>query len=211
MIFKDGSSCLCRPSLVVQTVKTPPAMQETWVQFLGQEDPLEKGMATLSPSLAWRILIDRELAGYKSMGSQRVGHDWATNSFFHISCLYRPSSPFLSASCPHFVYYLVSQILGPWKLHFPVRLSSCLLLRSAHGRYRWETKAEEEGKQTSSWLQDVSPALAGSLMFQQPSEVLIQLPAPALLLEMAGLASLATALGSSHRGICGLFNSRRVF
>ena len=145
------------------------------------------------------------------MGSQRVGHDWATNTFFHISCLCRSSAPFLSASCPHFVYYSVSQILGPGKLHFLVTLSSCLLLRSAHGRYRWETKGEEEGKQTSSWLQEVSPALAGSYMFQQPSEVLVQLLAPVLLLEMAGLASLATASGSSHRGICGLFNSRRVF
>ena len=38
-----------------QTVKNLPAMQETWVQFLGQEDPLEEGMATLSSLLAWRI------------------------------------------------------------------------------------------------------------------------------------------------------------
>ena len=42
-------------SLVVQLVKNPPAMQETLVQFLGQEDPLEKGMATHSSILAWRI------------------------------------------------------------------------------------------------------------------------------------------------------------
>ena len=54
--------------------------------------------------------------------------------------------PLLSASCPHFVYYSVSQLLGLWKLHFQVRLSRCLLLRSAHGKYWWETKGEEEGK-----------------------------------------------------------------
>ena len=42
-------------SLVVQTVKNPPAMQETWVPFLGQEDPLKKGMATHSSILAWKI------------------------------------------------------------------------------------------------------------------------------------------------------------
>ena len=42
-------------SLVTQTVKNLPAMQESWVQFLGQEDPLEKGMATHSSFLAWRI------------------------------------------------------------------------------------------------------------------------------------------------------------
>ena len=40
---------------MAQTVKSPPAMQETWVQSLGQEDPLEKGMATHSSSLAWRM------------------------------------------------------------------------------------------------------------------------------------------------------------
>ena len=43
-----------RASLLAQTVKNPPAMQETWVQSLGQEDPLEKGMATHSSILAWR-------------------------------------------------------------------------------------------------------------------------------------------------------------
>ena len=40
-------------------VKNPPALQETWVQSLGWEDPLEEGMATLSSILAWRILMDR--------------------------------------------------------------------------------------------------------------------------------------------------------
>ena len=44
-----------RASLVAQTVKNPPAMQEIWVWFLGLEDPLEKGMATHSSSFAWRI------------------------------------------------------------------------------------------------------------------------------------------------------------
>ena len=44
-----------RASLVAPMVKNPPAMQETWVQSLGQEDPLEKEMATLSSILAWRI------------------------------------------------------------------------------------------------------------------------------------------------------------
>ena len=44
-----------RGSLVAQMVKNPPAMQETWVQSLGQEDPLEKGLATHSSILAWKI------------------------------------------------------------------------------------------------------------------------------------------------------------
>ena len=46
-------------SLVAQLVKNPPAMQETWVQFLGWEDPLEEGMLTHSSILAWRIPMDR--------------------------------------------------------------------------------------------------------------------------------------------------------
>ena len=62
-------------SLVVQTVKNPPEMQETQVQTLGQEDPLEKGRATHSSILAWRIPWTEEPGRLQSMGSQRVGHD----------------------------------------------------------------------------------------------------------------------------------------
>ena len=62
-------------SLVAQMVKNPPAMQETWVQSLGWEDPLEKGKATHSSILAWRIPWIEEPGRLESMGSQRVGHD----------------------------------------------------------------------------------------------------------------------------------------
>ena len=62
-------------SLVVQTVKNQPAMQETQVQSLGWEDPPEKGMTTHSNILAWRIPWTEEPGGLQSMGSQRVGHD----------------------------------------------------------------------------------------------------------------------------------------
>ena len=48
-----------RASLVAQLIKNPPAMQETWVQFLGWEDPLEEEMATYFSILAWRIPVDR--------------------------------------------------------------------------------------------------------------------------------------------------------
>ena len=60
---------------VVYTVKNLHAMQETWVRSLGQEDPLEKGMATHSSVLAWRIPRTEEPDGLQSMGLQRVGHD----------------------------------------------------------------------------------------------------------------------------------------
>ena len=56
-------------------VKNPPAMQETLVQSLGQEDPLEKGIATHSSILAWEIPWTEEPGGLQSIGSKRVGHD----------------------------------------------------------------------------------------------------------------------------------------
>ena len=68
-------------SLAAQTEKNLPAMQETQVQFLGWEGPLEKGMATHSSILAWRIPRTEEPGGLQFIGLQRVGHDWATNTF----------------------------------------------------------------------------------------------------------------------------------
>ena len=66
--------------LVAQMVKNLPAMQETRIRALGQEDPLERGMATQSSILAWRIPCTEEPGGLQSMGLQRVGHDWETNT-----------------------------------------------------------------------------------------------------------------------------------
>ena len=60
---------------MVQTVNNLTAMQETQVRSLGQEDPLEKDIATHSSILAWRILWAEEPGGLQSMGSQRVGHN----------------------------------------------------------------------------------------------------------------------------------------
>ena len=59
-------------------VKNLPAMQETWVRSLGWEDPLEKGMATYSSILAWRIPRTEEPGELESMGSQRRRHDLVT-------------------------------------------------------------------------------------------------------------------------------------
>ena len=63
---------LFKSFLVPQMVKNLPAMQETRVRSLGQEDPLEKGMATHSNSLAWRIPRTEKPGGLQSMESQRV-------------------------------------------------------------------------------------------------------------------------------------------
>ena len=62
-------------SLVAQTVKNLPAMQNIQVQSLGQEDPLEKEMATHSNTLAWKIPWTEKPGRLQSVGSQRVGHD----------------------------------------------------------------------------------------------------------------------------------------
>ena len=92
-------------SLVAQMVKNPPAVQEPWVQSLGWEDPLEEGMATHSRILAWRIHMDRG-AGYKSMESQRVGHDWVTK--------HSTERDYMSPSCSLFTGF------GLWQ--YPVKI-----------------------------------------------------------------------------------------
>ena len=68
-------------SLVVQTVKNLPAVQETRVWSLSQEDPLETEMSTHSNTLVWRIPWTEEPGGLHSMGLQRAGHNWVTNTF----------------------------------------------------------------------------------------------------------------------------------
>ena len=65
---------------VAQTVKNLPAMQETWIWSPGWVNPLEKGMAIHSSILAWRIPWTEKPGGLQSTGSQRVRHDWATNT-----------------------------------------------------------------------------------------------------------------------------------
>ena len=66
---------IIRASLVAQRIKNLPEMRETWVQSLGREDPLEKGMATHSSILAWRIPCTEEPGALQSMGTQRLRHD----------------------------------------------------------------------------------------------------------------------------------------
>ena len=60
---------------MAQTVKNPPEVQEMQVRFLGQEGPLEKGIATLSTILALTIPWSEEPGGLQSMGSYKIGHD----------------------------------------------------------------------------------------------------------------------------------------
>ena len=76
----------CLPGLpVAQMIKNLPAMQGTWVWSLGQEDPLEEGMAAHSSIVTRKIPRTGEPGRLQSMGLQRVWHDWATHNFqFHI-------------------------------------------------------------------------------------------------------------------------------
>ena len=75
-----------RASQVTQRVKNPPAMQETQVRFLRQEDPLKEGMAVHSSILAWRIPWTEESGGLQSLELKRVGYNWATKHACTQSC-----------------------------------------------------------------------------------------------------------------------------
>ena len=92
-------------SLVAQRLKRLPAMRETWVQSLGQEDPLEKEMATHSSILAWRIPWMEEPGGLQSTGLQRVGHNWATSLHFM-----PPFNPYLNLIKPMFILISLKKI-----------------------------------------------------------------------------------------------------
>ena len=72
---------------MAQAVKNLPVMQETWVQSLGLEDSLQKGMATHSSILAWKIPWTEDPGGLQFMGSQRVGHDLVTKQQFSLATL----------------------------------------------------------------------------------------------------------------------------
>ena len=71
----DLTYCNLGASLVAQRLKRPPAMRETWVRSVGQEDSMEKEMATHSSILAWRTPWMEEPGRLQFTGSQRVGHD----------------------------------------------------------------------------------------------------------------------------------------
>ena len=135
--------------MVAQTVNNWPAMQETWVQSLRQEDPLEKGMATHSSSLAWRIPWTEEPGGLQFMGSQRARHDWATKRA-HKGARLSLSPPV--CIYPRYTFFLLKQHLfcyfqlfveiqknqdlatGPLGLVTKILHSHCLHLASISGQ-----------------------------------------------------------------------------
>ena len=122
-------------------VKNLPAIQEMWVWSLGQEDLQEKGMATHSRILAWKIPGTEEPGGLQSLGSQRFRQDWAANTFtFHFSQLKR-------RFCPSVLWVLnfghplpitkSPNSLASWSHRITkdrARSFSILLLQGDHGR-----------------------------------------------------------------------------
>ena len=125
IIYLTSNLVITGASLVAQLLKNLPVMQETWVQPLGWEDPLENRMAAHSSILAWRIPWTGESGGLQSMGSQTAGHDWATkhpltlvitthsqlwSTYFHQQ--YRYGAVFL------FVYRFSGSTACPWSKRF---------------------------------------------------------------------------------------------
>ena len=90
--------------------------QETEVQSLGWEDLLEKGMATYSSFLAWRIPWTEEPGRLQSMGSQRAGHDWATFTFTTKNILKNVVSALIAMSNEG-VQNILSNSRTEWQLH----------------------------------------------------------------------------------------------
>ena len=80
-IYWEPPKFLCGLHLGAQMVNNLPAVEETLIQSLGQKDPLEMGIAPYSSIFAWRIPWIEDPGGLQSMGLQRVGHDWTTNTF----------------------------------------------------------------------------------------------------------------------------------
>ena len=129
-----------RASLVAQTVKRLSAMQETWVRSLGWEDPLEKETAAHSSILVWKIPWTAEPGRLPSMGSQRVGHDWATSLslslyVYNTSCL--SIQPLIDIWVAYTSRLLWIVLLWPWVY-----------------KYLWETLLPDisTGSGTAGWF-----------------------------------------------------------
>ena len=101
-------------SLIAQLVKNPPAVQETWVRSLGWEDPLEKGKATHSSVLAWRIPWT-----VSSVGLQRVGHNSATFTFTLSPFLNRSLDKYFPGSISYKMFCVLRSFLSFNKLFSP--------------------------------------------------------------------------------------------
>ena len=110
-------------SLVAQRVKCPPATQEIQVWSLGQEDLLEKEMATHSSTIAWKI-------SWTEMGLQRVGHNWPT------------SLSLLAFQSDCTIYIPTSKVWGFQFLHIPINTCNQLSLLQQHCKYKAQSHCD---------------------------------------------------------------------
>ena len=116
-----GHSLLWWASLVAEMVKNLPAVQETWVLSLGEEDPLEKGMAIHSSILVWKILWTEEPGGLQSMGSHSDGQDWATDNSTSFSSLAHICSPTcISCQAWSLSFGFTHRTISPWVRIFTI-------------------------------------------------------------------------------------------
>jgi len=129
-------------SLVAQRVKHPPAMQETWVQFLGQENPLEKEMATHSSTHDWKIPWTEEPRRLQSTGLQRVGHNqvtslsgWWGKTKFPIPSAASRIPKIRWTSLDDSLKKHFTLLLHPWKTHTHTQLRGVIILG-----YRWRSE-----------------------------------------------------------------------
>ena len=139
--------------LVAQLGKNLSAMLEAQVWFLGQEDPLEKEMATHSSILAWRIPWTEEPGRLQSMELQRVGHDWATNTFIPFS---RKSSAGVLCRVHHVKYpagWITSWNQDCWEKYQQPQI--CRWYHSNGRKWRGTKEPFDEGERGKwkSWLQ----------------------------------------------------------
>ena len=113
---------------MAQTVKNPPAVKETWVRFLSQEDPLEKGMATHSSILAWKIPWTEEPGWLQCMGSQRDTPDpltlWDLSTVFSHSFFLTSPLP-LRLSIWAFFFFSLSRIRELNKPQYELNREAC--------------------------------------------------------------------------------------
>ena len=118
--------------LWLSELKNLPTVQETQVQSLGQEDPLEDSMAAHSSILAWRITWTEEPGGLRSMGLQRVRCDWAlkhTHSWFTMLCWFQASSTVIQLHIKKKKIHAFSiKVITEYWVEFPVLYSMCLLI-----------------------------------------------------------------------------------
>ena len=158
------ASPILKASLVAQMVKNLPAMQETWVWSLGQEDPLEKGMATYSNILAWRIPWTEKPGGLQSMGSQRMVHDWVTNTS-HIE-LWSQTMNGIIPGIPQLTKYNCRHVTG--QLASQRKPEICPILWSSSERSAITT-GDSIARHTTFWALYVHPGHLESLpMFCPP-------------------------------------------